>query len=164
MAKLPKFEEWTPPWGDDDNFDAEKAKKYIYNLSRDKETLEADKAQISQDKSDLATKVEEYESKDLSEVDRLKRELEKAQSAPKEDTEARLENARLRLALDNGLTAKQAARLRGETAEELEKDLPELMELIGQQETGPPRGNFRTGNDDGLPSEETDPEKLAKYV
>ena len=38
MPKLPKFEDWTPPWGDDDdNFDAEKAKKLIYGLTSDKE-------------------------------------------------------------------------------------------------------------------------------
>lgn len=169
MGKLPKFEDWTPPWGkDDETFDAEKAKKYIYDLTRDKETLTAEKAQVAQDRDQHKAKVEEFESKDLSEVDRLKRELEQAKAAPKEDAEARLENARLTLALDNGLTAKQAKRLRGSTPEELEADLPELLELLGEQakekETSPPRGRFRTGNDDGDLPDELDPDKLVKYV
>lgn len=169
MSKLPKFEDWTPPWGEDDEtFDAEKAKKYIYDLTRDKEALTAEKAQVSQEKKALEDKVTEFEEADLSEVDRLKRELEKAKESPKEDSEARLENARLTLALDKGLTLKQAKRLRGSTPEELEADLPELLELLGEQkkeqEREQPRGRFQTGNDDGDLPEELDPDKLVKYV
>lgn len=38
LPALPAFEDWKAPWKDED-FDAEKAKKLIYDLHKDKETL-----------------------------------------------------------------------------------------------------------------------------
>lgn len=38
LADLPKFEDWTPPWKEGE-FDAEKAKKLIYDLHNDKQSL-----------------------------------------------------------------------------------------------------------------------------
>lgn len=160
MGKLPKFEDWTPPWKDDE-FDAEKAKKLIYNLERDKETLTTEKAQVSGERDELKTKVDEIESKDMTEVQRLQRELEAAKATPPEDTEARLENARLTLALEHGLSVKQAKRLSGSTPDELAADVPELLETLGlkpgdkpKETEHPPSGAFRTGNDHGKPGDD----------
>lgn len=157
MAGLPKFEDWKAPWEEKgEEFDADKAKKYLYDLTRDRDGAVVKVAQITQQRDELQAKVDEHESKDLTEVQRLQRELEQAKATPAEDTETKLENARLTLALEHGLTVKQAKRLSGSTPEELEADLPELLDTLGikpgkkRQETDePPSGPFRTGNDHG---------------
>jgi hypothetical protein len=138
---LPKFEDWTPPWGEDDEkFDVEKAKKLIYGLTGDKQKL-------GKDKADLQAKVTEVEGerdthkkaldeiarKDESETDRLKRELKEAQDAkasakPDESDEV----LRLRVALAKGLTLKQAQRLSGKTEDELNEDADEYLKELGK--------------------------------
>jgi len=159
MAKLPKFEDWTPPWKDGE-FDAEKAAKFIYNLERDKETLTTEKAQISTERDELRTKVDEFESKDLSEVQKLQRKIEQLEAAkPTEDPKAALKTARLELAVKHSLSLEEANRLQGETPEELEADVEVLKGLLGgkkgkEQEREAPGGRFRTGNED--PSDNTD--------
>jgi len=162
------FETWKAPWerkGED--FDAETAKKYVYNVLSEREQLEAQKAQVAQERDALKTKVDEFETKDLSEVERLKRENEALKSKPVEDEEAKLENHRLRLAIEHGLTLKQADRLRGKTPEELESDVQELKELLGEQKKAPkeapPSGNFSTGNEPDDLEDDLDPEKAASF-
>lgn len=133
---LPKFEDWTPPWGEDDEkFDAAKAKKLIYDLQGDKQKLGKDKADLQVKVTEAETARDEHKAeldkiarKDESETERLKRELkeaqEKAAAAPPTDS---LEVLRLRVALDKGLTSKQAARLVGSTEEELAADADEYL-------------------------------------
>lgn len=65
---LPEFEKWTPPWGDDEQFDAEKAKKLIYDLHADKETLFT---QIDERDTKLS-EIEDERDDLLDEVDTLK--------------------------------------------------------------------------------------------
>ena len=148
---MDKFEDWKAPWEKDGSeFDAEKAKKLLYNLYGDKEALEAKVKTVTGERDTFKTKVDEFETKDLSEIDRLKRENEQLKSKPVEDTETKLENARLKLAIDNGLTVAQARRLIGTTPEELEADLPNLLEDLGPRKSDqkdPPKGTFKTGND-----------------
>jgi hypothetical protein len=148
---LPKFEDWTPPWGEDDeNFDAEKAKKLIYGLT-------SDKGKLGKDKADLQAKVTEVEGerdghkaeldkiarKDETEVDRLKRELEESKSKPPAKAgESDLEVLRLSVALDKGLTRKQAARLVGTTEAELAEDADAYLADLK------PSGKSKTEDDD----------------
>lgn len=138
MPKLPPFDEWKRPWKDDE-FDAEKAAKLIYNLHKDKETLTEQKATLTTERDGLQTKVTEFEEKDLSEVERLRKENErlkngdgvkKEQSAPAGGDD--LMTARLEIALEKGLTRKEAMRLAGTTREELESDADDYLEETGR--------------------------------
>jgi len=86
---MPKFEEWTPPWGtDDDQLDVAKVKKLIYDLKVDKEglqdrnatlTTERDEAVRERDgfKQQIDAKAREGES----ETDALKRQVTELQQA-----------------------------------------------------------------------------------
>lgn len=162
MAKLPKFEDWKAPWEiRGEELDPEKVKRHLYNLERDKETLTTEKAQAAQERDELKTKVDEFEMKDLDEVQKLQRKIEQLEKAkPTEDPKAALKTARLELAVKHGLTLDEANRLQGETPEELAADVEALQALIGkkgggkEEEREAPRGRFRHGNED--PSGDTD--------
>lgn len=167
MGKLPKFEDWKAPWEvKGEELDPDKVKRYLYNLERDKETLTTEKAQATQKVTELQSKVDEHESKDLTEVQRLQREIEQLKQNPPKDEGTVLENARLRLALEHGLTVDQAKRLQGSTPEELEADVDALKAIIGQtgkeKEREAPGGRFRTGNESNTPPDDDNPEQFDK--
>lgn len=165
---LPKFEDWKRPWQDGE-FDAEKAAKLIYNLHVDKEKLSeardaavSDKDKVTKDLEKAQAKVTEFEEKDLSEAEKLRRENERLKAAkdapattPSGDADLRAD--RLEIALEKGLTKAQAARLVGKTRAELEADADAYIEehnLAGSGENGgkggqaPPsqRPQVRTGS------------------
>lgn len=181
---LPKFEDWTPPWGSDENFDAEKAKKLLYNRMVDDEARKAKLTELTTERDSLQTKVNEFETKDLSEMDKLRRELEQAKAAPKGDP---LEVVRLKLALKEGLTESQVRRLVGSTEEELAADAAAYKQELGltkaddegdddgEDDTppaGPPsrrpkRSELRTGLGDvdgGDDTDSFDPAKLQEQL
>ena len=89
----------TPPWGTDEEFNPEKAWKLIQDLRSDKDKLKP-----------LADKARELEDAQKSEVDKLNDRIKELEPTAKEA-------ARLRVALDKGLTLKQANRLSGDTEE-----------------------------------------------
>jgi hypothetical protein len=167
---LLKFEDWIPPWKSDDEFDAARAAKLIYDLHVDKDALQGRVAAVEGEKKELEGKVREFETKDLSEVDRLKRELEETKNS--KPTSDPLDVARLRLALEHGLTENQAKRLVGSTPEELAADAVAYKEEHGLgkeqgSETGErppsnrPAGQFKTGStSEGDVPDELDPAKL----
>lgn len=176
---LPKFEDWTPPWGSDEaNFNAEKAAKRIYDLLSDKEASKAKHetalAELTEKHKAAQAKVNEYETANLSEVEKLRRELEQAkEAAPQGDN---LELARLRIALNKGLTESQVKRLIGNSEEELLADADAYMQEHGlakqadageqEQDLPPSRrpvGELRTGMDIELP-ESYDPSDLAALL
>lgn len=119
----------------------------------------------------LAQKAKELEDASKSDSQKLSEERDalKSKVAPLE-----LENARLRVALDKGLSASQARRLVGNTEEELAADADELLKDLGK---GDGDGGGRTppsrkpteklrpagGGGDDEP-EETDPRKLADSI
>lgn len=163
MPDLPKkIEDWTPPWGTDDSeFDAEKAKRLLFNALTGQQNAKAaaktakdERDALTTERDELKTKVEELEDKDLTEVQRLQRENERLRNAkpaakdkPNEgDSEADLRAARLEIALDKGLTKTQAARLVGTTREELEADADAYIEEHGLAAGG---SEGEEGNDDG---------------
>ena len=148
MPKLAAFEDWTPPWGEDDEkIDPAKVKKLVYNLLKDKETLQGKVTSTETERDELKAKVDEAEQKDLNEVEKLKRENEKLKNqAPKVDD---LELARLEIALDKGFTKAQAKRLVGKNREELEADAEELVKDLGlKQDEGQGGGDGQNGRRD----------------
>lgn len=141
MMTFPSYDDWQAPWekkGED--FDADIARKFIYNLQREADTTKSARAterQEAQDRiSELEAKVQAFEDKDLSEVDRLRKENERLKEtpAPKDD----LAQARLEIALEKGLTLAQSKRLAGATREELEADADAYRAELGN-----------VGDDDG---------------
>lgn len=170
MAKLKPYAEWEAPWEKSgDEFDAEKAKKFVYDLTADKERLAEEKAAASSERDEFKTKVEEQEAAGLSESEKLQKQLEELKANPPKDESAQLENVRLRLAITKGLTEAQANRLRGNSPEELEADVAVMLEELGESREKPerdaPKGRFTTGNeggpDDDFDAIIDDPEKLA---
>lgn len=151
------------PWGDDKDFDPEKAWKLIQNLRGD-----VDKAKKRGD--ELATKVKGFEDASKSDTEKLE---ERATSAESQLSATQREAARLRIALKKGLTETQAKRLVGDTEEDLEKDADDLLASFknddddgdgsgGDRRTPKPR--MRTGAAPATEPDETDPDKLAAQV
>lgn len=62
LPALPAFEDWTPPWKVEE-FDAEKAKKLVYDLHKDKETLFAELDTKATEIEDLEDEADELEAK-----------------------------------------------------------------------------------------------------
>jgi hypothetical protein len=157
----PKKEpEKKPPWGEDENFDAERAWNKLQAQEADKAKIKerAEKAEAELKKRDDATK---------SDQEKLE---ERVGGAEKERDEAKADAARLRVALKKGLTETQARRLVGETEEELEKDADELLESFKDEEGAggeaprTPRERMRPGAAPSSEPEESDPKKLAGQV
>ncbi|HLT40001.1 MAG TPA: hypothetical protein VK034_27160 [Enhygromyxa sp.] len=147
---FPAFELWQAPWEKKgEEFDAETAKKFIYNLQKEADTAKGTRAterQADKDRiSELETKVQQFEEKDLTEVERLRKEIERLK-APAEGPKGNddLDRARLEIALDKGLTLQQSKRLAGTTREELEADADAYKaEVSGEQEQDGGEGRDR---------------------
>jgi hypothetical protein len=151
------------PWGDDKDFDPEKAWKLIQNVRSDVDKLKTER-------DTLATKIKEYEDATKSDTQKLE---ERATTAETGLSTAQRETARLRIALKKNLTETQAKRLVGDTEEELEADADELLASFkddenedgdGGGERRTPKPRMRTGAAPSSEPEETDPEKLAELV
>ena len=132
----------TPPWGDDDqNFDAEKAKKLIADLRADKEKLSAREFLTS----DQKTKLAEYDRL----VEASRSDLEKAQEAAAKVTPLQKENDRLKVAIEKGLVGDRADlvnRLHGDTLDDLRADADALLALFPEAGTAQvPRPNPAQG-------------------
>jgi hypothetical protein len=153
------------PWGDDADFDPEKAWKLITNLRSDADKLKGERDQ-------LRAKVQEHEDASKSEHEKAAERAAAAETAAKTAT---TETLRLRIALSKGLTETQAKRLVGDTKEELEADADELVASFKPEDDNGgggsggsgvtrPKENLRTGAAPGAEPEETDPDKLAAQV
>lgn len=148
-----------------------KARKRAITLKTERKKLE-----------DAEAKVKKFEDAKKSESEKL---TEKATTAEGRAAEAEAKALRLEIALDKGLTGKQARafakRLVGETQEELEEDADELLtsfkptagdeESEEESEEGKPEvkrrpveKTKRTGATSRKEPEEMDPDKLAEAV
>lgn len=156
MPKLPeKIDDWTPPWGEDDSqLDAVKAKALLFNaLSGQQKAKEAKaavdveltetKAKLSAAESKLSQKPGEEEAKD-KEISELRAQVDQLTANGRESDVDRI--ARLEIALEKGLTERQAARLVGKTREELEEDADVLREELGLTDDDGEGGNDGTPN------------------
>lgn len=147
MPKLPKFEEWTPPWGtDDEQLDVEKVKKLIYDLKADKEHLQGKVSEITTERDDFKQQLEAKEREGESEADKLKRERDEAVAALAAKPDTDVERLKLEVALEKGLTLVQAKRLLGTTKEELAADADDLVKSFGGNGAG---AEDEDGNEDG---------------
>lgn len=111
-------------------------------------------------------KLKEIEDAGKSDAQRRDEELT---STKTENGSLKSENARLKVALDLGLTLAQAKRLVGDTEEELKADAEQLLKDFGgskKDEGGKrrPKENLKPGTVPDAEPEETDPAKLAAGV
>lgn len=181
---LPKFEDWKAPWevdseGNDlpeesQNFDAAAARKRIYDLMSDKNRLQTSRDEVTTRVEELETQISELG--DPADLKKLQDELEQTRQerdAAKGDIKA----LQFEVALEKGLTKRQALRLIGKDREELEADAEALLEDLGvksDQNDGrdpelDPRGKPRTRghnpadpNPDADSTKELTPEEFAK--
>ncbi len=141
MPTFPKFEDWEAPWDKEgaEDFDASRAKGLLYQFAKKAsdagEKLVARDAAITTlttERDEAVTKVSAFEEKDLTEVEKLRRQVEQLSSRkPESDTGPSIAEARLSVALEKGLTKAQAARLVGTTEEELTADADALLTELG---------------------------------
>lgn len=87
----------------------------------------------------LRLKLKEIEDKDKSEVEKLREELE---AAKRDADTARKDALRLKVGTAKGLPEKVAARLQGDTEEEMAADADSLLEEL---KPGKPRGDIDLG-------------------
>lgn len=159
-TELPKLDEWKAPWevdadgndipAEDQDIDPAKLKKYLHGLLGDKNRL---RGQVD----DLTAETEAFQQKladaktpeELTRLQeenaRLVRERDEAKQKSSTSAEADLRALKLEIALDKGLTKRQAARLVGATKEELEEDADALIAEFG----GSAKGSQNEGEEDG---------------
>lgn len=157
----PKADPPKPPWGDDDQFDPQRAWKLIQDVRSDLNTIKAER-------DDLKGKVQQAEDAKLSDQQKLEK---RATDAEARAAKAEQEASRLRVAINKGLNVTQAKRLVGDSEEDLEKDADELLESFktndddkGQGSGRRPQERLRPGAAPSSEPEETDPRKLADQV
>lgn len=161
MALPEKFEDWTRPWAEDE-FDEEKAARGIFTALKKAEQSKKARDEALAERSEFETKLTAAEAKaaakpgEESAKDAKITELTtKVQSLEKDGRpEDRDALARLRVAIEHGLTEKDAKRLVGDTPEELAEDAAELAERLGISkeapgEQTPPERSVQRGNDLG---------------
>lgn len=158
-----KKDDDAPPEGDDEPFDEARAKAKITKTNSEAAALRK-RLQAAE------SRVKEFEDANKSDTDKL---TERATASEKRAETAEHKLLRLQIALEKGLTVKQANRLVGSSQEELEADaedmLADLAEASGDQTTKPrvstkPKENLRGGGDPEQEPEETDPAKLAALI
>ena len=119
----------TPPWGSDEDFNAERAWELIQNLRSDKDSLKTKADEYS-------SKVREYEDAKLTVEQKAARDLKEQQ-----ESYATLasENALLKAAIEHGLSADDMELLRGLPADAIAERAAKLAaRLVG---TGAPKQN-----------------------
>lgn len=151
--------------GDDDTNDDETqtfSAEYV-------KKLRAEAARNRREAREAQARAKAYEDRDKTEAEKLE---ERAQSAETKADAASREAARLRVALNKGLTAAQAKRLIGDSEEELEQDADELLASFTTTDDDDgsqglqrrPRERLRPGAAPSAEPEETDPRALAAKV
>lgn len=151
--ELPKYEDWKAPWEvdaegndipvEDQQFDAAKARKLIFDRT-------VDKLRVQNSLVETTERAEELESQiaGAANPEELTKVQEQLAQATKERDEAKTgtaaETLRLRIALRKGLDEDWADRLRGGTEEELEADADKLLKSFGGN--GTPAGDDGHGN------------------
>ncbi len=117
--------------------------------------------------TDLENRLKAIEDKDKSDSERL---AEENQRLTRDLAAATVNGARLKVALDKGLSVTQAKRLVGESEEDLTADAEELLADLGAKpgdRPDPPgnRRDFKPGTGDpDVPVEETDVKKLGERM
>jgi hypothetical protein len=148
------------PWGDDKDFDPEKAWTLIQNVRGDVEKLK-------KERDSLEKQVKEHTDASKSDQEKLE---ERAKTAEEKLSATERSLLLLEVASEKGLSSGQAKRLVGDTKEELEADAEELLKSFkddddaggGSRRTPKPR--LKSGASATTEPDETDPDKLAEQV
>ena len=142
MADHLSYEDWTPPkFLQGEDVDMERVKLEFFQRESDNATYrrqkKALKAQVEDLRNEVANFRDEKDSGSESESESKERSSDddstKGEKSPGKGSGQgpTLNETRLELALERGLTKSQAMRLRGETREELEADADVYMEEHG---------------------------------
>lgn len=135
-----KVEDWKAPWEvdkdgedvaeEDQKLDAARLKRYLFGLLKDKARFRTQVNELTTNNTALEEQIAAAD--DPEKVKKLQADLVKAQKE-RDDAKsgAGLEVIKLRVALEKGLTARQAKRLQGTTEEEIEADADEILEDFG---------------------------------
>jgi len=141
---FPKFEDYKAPWETKDGKDVPdeeqvinkgQLKKFLHGLHSDKDRLQTTVTEVTKERDELKSAADEAARKDETEVERLKRENADLKAAADKVPETTREALVYRVALEKGLTPKQAKRLQGNTEEELTADADDLLESWGASGT-----------------------------
>ena len=182
---IKSYEDWTPPkFLQGEELDVERVKQEFFNRERDNLKYRRRNKALSDQLEEL-TEGADDEREDDNDGEEPKAKAKKDSSKKGEGQGPSLNEIRLEIALDKGLTRSQARRLQGETREELEADAQVYMEEHGilqeepkdgdgegQQSQKPPmrapkRGEVKSGSErQGGDSEPSfyDPEKFLEQV
>lgn len=139
MPKIPeKYEDWTPPWGEGE-FDEDKAKRLVYNALLGQQKAKDTSVELRTENDTLKTSLAAAEAKvgDKGKADSekdtelaaLRAENRKLTTEGRDEDKSLIQ--RLDIALDHGLTKRDARRLVGNTPEELEDDAKDFAERLG---------------------------------
>lgn len=187
-TELPKLDEWLAPWEQDKDgnpipeedqvIDPARLKRYLHGLQSDKINLRGQLDETSAEAEELQQKLADAKSpEDLTKLQeenaRLIKERDEAKQNASKTSESDLKALRYEIALDKGLTRRQALRLVGSTKEELEEDADELLaefgsagepgDREGEPEPGIARGPRRQIRNGGDPNPGGKPEEPIDY-
>lgn len=164
-----KVDDWKAPWEVDDdgndiaaeeqNLDAGSLKKLLFGLLGDKNRLRTQVTELTESRDELEQAV--AEASDPKKIEELQAKVKKAEEerdAAKSGTA--LENLKLQIALEKGLTAKQVKRLVGATREELEADADEILEEFGGKQSAQESTEEPGGDDEPKPEVRTAPRRV----
>ncbi len=142
QSEVVKPAEAAKPWGDDADFDADKAWTLIQNLR-------GDKARTQIERDELAAQVKAVEDAKLSEQDRVAKELEQAKTE--------LADARRKAALGAyALPESALVFLTAESAEDIDKQASALAGLAPKKEPETPKAPADSRAKPALPNGQTD--------
>ncbi|UEJ82648.1 hypothetical protein Bra3105_17745 [Brachybacterium halotolerans subsp. kimchii] len=120
------------PWGDDSEFDAEKAWTLIQNLRGDVDRLKADKTALAQERDD-AVKARDESTKTVEELQATVQLTDDAvKSKESELSELATIRAKENLLIDAGLPRKYAPQVVGDDEEAWKNAVQSLAELRGE--------------------------------
>lgn len=153
MPMPKKFEDWTPPWSEDE-FDASKAAKLVYDLKVDKETLQGKNSNLVTKVNDLQGQLDEVtpEGDEDEKPGKTKAEPKSKDEGKTKVSDSDLWAMKLEVALDKGLTKVQAKRLIGSTVEELAQDADELVKSFGGTGAAPEDDDKKEDEESPVPS------------
>lgn len=162
QPELPaKVDDWKAPWEvdsqgediapDDQQLDGARLKKYLFGLLSDKQRLRTQVNELTEARTDLERQIAEAtDPAKITELQSKITELQQQRDAATSGTA--LENLKLQVALEKGLSAKQVKRLVGTTREELEADADELIEESGGNQQANEGGGEGGEGEEGTPA------------
>ena len=137
MTRTPDtIEEYTAPWEKDgEELDAERAKKLLYNVLRERDNAQRELAAAKTSVTTLTAELDQAKTAAAegardgeTQIQAVQRQLDELRTqTEKERTETTRENARLKVQAEMKLTDAQAKRLVGSSYDEMKADAEDLL-------------------------------------